>query len=428
MRRYAILAAAALAQAEDWPKWRGPRGDGISMEKGLAQEWPKEGPKKLWSKSVGKGWNSPVAVEGILYAFGRTQKAAVQSGPASADAAEQAPAKGPFGTLTALRADTGEIIWQNSYTSIPRVEKPSMRATPTVEKDRIYTFDDDGELVAWNRGDGKIAWQLNVLQELGAKPIKWGCASSPAVEDGKIYVQGGLTGSLVIAVDKNTGKVAWKSQAEGPSGYATIVPITVEGRKQLLVAGGDHVVAMDRATGKTAWSVPYETEYKINAATPVVRDGKALLINEYKIGKCIMLQLHADRADTVWEDKDLRSRISTPILEGDVFYVSNNGPGQSGSGIIECRTWADGKLVWSCQDKSLDLGMGGTMLRAGELMITLSQKGMLSLAKVTPEGCQRLSQVAVLNEPEVWSTPVIHNGRLYIRGFEEMICLDIAAK
>ena len=60
--------AAFGAAAEDWPKYLGPRGDGISREKLSADHWPRS-PKPLWSKQVGVGHASPVAVDGRVYLF-----------------------------------------------------------------------------------------------------------------------------------------------------------------------------------------------------------------------------------------------------------------------------------------------------------------------------------------------------------------------
>ena len=76
------------------------------------------------------------------------------------------------------------------------------------------------------------------------------------------------------------------------------------------------------------------------------------------------------------------------------------------------------------------LGMGGSMLRVdGDKLILLSQSGRLSLAKATPQGFERISSVPdVVEGGEVWTTPAIHDGRLYIKGERELVCIDIRAK
>jgi hypothetical protein len=364
-----------------------------------------------------------VAVEGIVYAFGQMNRPA-----AAAASAPQGQPGAPMrktlqGVLTAIRAASGEIVWQKSYPAPMNVDHPGMRATPTIEGDRIYTFGVGGDLVAWNRSDGAIIWRCNVLQETHSQPIRWGCASSAVIDGQRIYVQCGTGGPTAVAVDKDTGKILWKSQAQSDAGYSTIEPVASEKEKMLLVLGGDHFIGMDTDGGKTLWSIPFETEYKINACTPLVHEDRVLLINEYKQGKTLMLQLRGrQEPQKVWEDTELRSRTGTPILEGDNFYINNRG-------TIECRRWADGNAVWRCQDKALDLGpVGGPLVRAGELMIAYSEHGRVSLTKMTPAGCELRGQVTLFDEGETWATPLIYGGRLYVRGNNDLVCLDIAAK
>src|SRR5512139_818277 len=63
-----VLAATGVAPAADWPQWRGPNRDGHSPEKGLLQEWPKDGPKLLWQVTeVGRGYSTPAVVGDHLY-------------------------------------------------------------------------------------------------------------------------------------------------------------------------------------------------------------------------------------------------------------------------------------------------------------------------------------------------------------------------
>src|SRR5688500_11578959 len=94
-----VGGSAVAASAEDWPKWLGPRGDGISHEGALAEQWPDDGPKQLWAKPTGKGHASPVAVDGKVYVFSVV---------------------GGNDTLTCYDAESGEEVWSQGY---PRSEK-----------------------------------------------------------------------------------------------------------------------------------------------------------------------------------------------------------------------------------------------------------------------------------------------------------------
>jgi hypothetical protein len=134
-----------------------------------------------------------------------------------------------------------------------------------------------------------------------------------------------------------------------------------------------------------------------------------------------MLKLDGQRARKLWEKKDIQSKMQPPILDGDVLYANS-------SGKIKCMSWPDGKIVWEAKDRKLDLGAGGTMLRVGDKLITLSERGVLSLVQATPQGVKLLAQHPQFDAREAWSTPLLYGGRLYAKGGEEFVCLDVSGK
>src|SRR4051812_3201171 len=107
-----IFLAPARA-AEDWPQWLGPRGNGVSGEKLSVDQWPKSGPKALWSKQVGVGHSSPVAVDGCVFLFHLV---------------------GNQYHLTCFDADTGKVIWDQTYNGGWTGNYKGTRATPVIEK------------------------------------------------------------------------------------------------------------------------------------------------------------------------------------------------------------------------------------------------------------------------------------------------------
>ena len=132
--------------AEEWPTWRGPRGDGIVREEGLLDRWPNGGPRKVWSRPVGIGFSSPIGFEGRVYLFSL---------------------EGDKETLVALDAETGKPAWTQGYEIGNSPDYAGTRATPTIEGNRIYTYGSTGMLVARNLPDGKELWRLDVLKASG---------------------------------------------------------------------------------------------------------------------------------------------------------------------------------------------------------------------------------------------------------------------
>lgn len=399
-----LLLASFAVRAEDWPQWRGPRGDGISRETGLAETWPAEGPKAAWSIKVGTGFASPIAVDGKVYMFAVVGEQEV---------------------LYALDADTGKTIWQQPFNAAWTSSYGGSRATPTIEGTRIYTYGGQGDLICRELADGAIVWHVNVLQQIGATPLQWGEASSPLIDGDSIYVQGGFGGSTAVCIDKKTGKLLWKSQATG-GGYAHTILIDPEGRKQLIAFGQKAVYSVDPASGKTIWSQEWITSNDVNAATPIYRDGHLFITSGYARG-CMMLNVTASTASVMWEKKGgssknptLGSRFQPPILDGDFIYGSSEG-------LLTCMSWPDGAVKWQSKDSSLRLGIGGSLVRVGDKLIALSELGKLLLLKATPEGVEKISEARGLVEGrQVWSTPLIYKGKVYLKGTDDLVCANIA--
>lgn len=405
MRKLALLSvlllAGASAFAEDWPKFQGPRGDGISREK-IAASWPEDGLKPVWTATVGKGYATPVAVGDKVYMFALAEGKDV---------------------LWALDAATGKVAWQSSVGDAWGVDKKETyagtRCTPTIEGDFIYTFGGKGDLACRKLADGSVVWHVNVLKDNGATPIMWGCASSPAIFGENICVQVGKGGPLAVMVSKKDGKYVWKS-AKAMAGYATVIDAQVGDKTQLIVFGGKALYGLDSATGATLWNEPWETDYDINATMPIYRDGKLFIASGYGKG-CGMFEVSATGAKKLWANKSLQGRFPPAILEGDVIFGNSEG-------TPVCLKWADGSTVWRAKESTFLLGHGGTLLRNGDLLITLSERGKMTLARTSPEGMKKLSQFQAVEGKEVWSSPMIHNGKLYVKGKDELVCYDVSAK
>ena len=412
-----LLGFAGLVRAEEWPQYRGPNGDGISRETGLLKVWPEGGPKKLWSVPVGIGHASPIAVDGKIYLFTRNE-----------DKKQE--------VLDCLDAETGKTIWSEAYTGgYDHMNKDwkGSRATPTIDGNFIYTFGSQGHLVCRNLSDGKAVWTKNVVADTKAEPIEWGQASSPLIVGNHIFVQNGRGAGcpVAVAVDKQTGKIVWESEAKGvakekaknknPTGgsYANIIQIEIGGIKQLIVFAGTDLYGMSPESGKTIWKEAWVTDYDINAATPLFKSPHLFVSSGYGHGS-MMLELTATSAKKLWENKTLlQDKFPGPILENDVIYANSEG-------VVKAISWPDGKMLWEAKSAAERIGPGGSILRVGDQLIVQSERGKLALMNATPGEYKFVSTVKTLTPgTNLWATPLIYKGRLYVKGREELICLDI---
>ncbi len=391
-----LLGWCLTAQSEEWPKWRGPEGTGISTEK-IADSWPADGPKRIWAAEVGIGFSSPIALDGKVYLFSQT---------------------GNDDTLTAFDAQSGKVIWTQSSPTGESPQYPGTRGTPTIDGERIYTYGCGGDLICRNLADGKQQWRINILDTTKAERMRWGQASSPLVDEQNVYVMSGMNAkSIAVAVNKATGAVAWSSQAKGAGSYSTIIASEIDKQKQLIALGGDSVYGIDPKTGATLWSAPWQTKMAINAATPVF-DGMHLFITSAYDQGSTMLAVTPTSAKSDWAQRDLQCRFQPPVLDGKLLFCNSEGR-------LKCLSWPDGKTLWT-GELTLKLGAGGSLVRAGDKLIVMSERGKLILLHADAAGCKVISQVALFDYDKVWSTPLIYRGKLYAKGKDQLVCLDIS--
>lgn len=398
-----VSVAHSKTQAENWPQYRGPDRTGIVTEKNLAQSWPDDGPKELWRKPTGIGFASPIAADGKLFLF------------YLADGKD---------VLEAFDAQSGNSLWKQALPTKYSGQYPGTRCTPVIQADRIYTYGADARLTARSLGDGQQLWSIDLLQETNSRLTDWGNSSSPLVDGDMIYIQVRDGGNAAVCVDK-TGKVVWKSQATGGS-YASPVMADVGGTKMLLCFANEHLIAINPKDGKTLWELneSWETEYNINSALPVVHDGKVFLSCAYRNAHCGLYQLSPTGATRIWGGKQITARFQAPILDNGYLYANSEG-------ILKCVKWDDGKIAWSSKPADRLLEMGGPIVRFGEdKMICLnSGNGQLSLIKATPQGMEKIKTLKRFVEgDQLWATPLIYNGKLYIKAKEDLIAYDMTAK
>jgi outer membrane protein assembly factor BamB len=391
--------ATQLTSVEDWPRWRGPRIDQISRE-AVPESLPAGGPKLLWSAEVGLGYSSPVAANGRIYLFTMNELKEA---------------------LTCFDAITGKIVWSVEGGEGFHASYHGTRSTPTIDGDRIYTYGGQGELICRRLADGKQVWRADVLRESNSSNLSWGVASSPLIWGRRVFVQGGKGGAVAVAVDSGTGSVVWKSQAQGLGGYAAPIVADVNGVPQLIVLGGDSLWGMNPQTGQSLWSHPWHTSYDVNSSTPIYDPvtSRLFITSGYGHG-CMQLQLTPGGAAPAWENKNIESRFQGAILDRGHLYANSEG-------TITCVNWLDGQLKWRAREEEMRLGIGGSMIRVGDKLITMSERGKLSLLRATPDGITLLGQAKDLVEGrEVWSTPLLYGGRLYVKGAQEFSCFDLS--
>jgi hypothetical protein len=309
----------------DWTNWRGPNFEGKSLTKGIKTDWS-NGLVKLWNinylcqdKSTAS-WSASVVQGNRLIVPGRDKKNDL---------------------VFCISADDGMLVWTGSYeVETASSHGPGSRATPFIDNDRVYTFGRGGDLVCWQLDDGKMLWRKNVKEVGGVEPT-WGFSTTPLVFEDKVIVQGGGK-ALVIAYDKVTGDVKWKSM-EGEAGYAAAITISIENETKLLVYHGKGLTCINPSDGKPLWTASWPTEYGVNATTPVVSNDLIFHTSGYKMG-CEVIKVTKSGYSVIWKNNNIEAQHSDPILIDGYIYGYSGESGRN-VGEFKCLELYSGKQM-----------------------------------------------------------------------------------
>lgn len=380
----ALSLSALSSRAEDWPQWRGASRLGISTE----STWSvgRGAPPRLWQAQIGEGYSSVSVSRGRLYTMGNV---------------------GGKDWVHCLNADTGRIIWQKTYPA-PAGDYGGPRCTPTVDGDKVYTLSRDGQAFCFSADKGAILWKANVAQLANAGEPTWGFASSPLVEGGVVIYN---VSSAGVALDKNTGRVVWKSPS-GDAGYSSPLPHNLGGARGVAMFTAQGVVSVDPRNGARQWSHSWDTQYKVNSADPVISGNSVFISSGYGKG-CALLNIAGGRASVVYQNRNMRNHFHTCILLDGYLYGNDDGR-------LKCIELRTGKIMW----EQGGMGKGGLTV-ADRKIIALTEQGELIVANANPNQFQQLARSRVL-DGECWTDPVLANGKLYVRSHEgALICLDV---
>ena len=399
----ALPTPPPLTQGDaDWISWRNATLDGKSNFIGMNRDWSQRLPKDWEAGYLCKGeesvaWSGPVIQGNRLVVTGRD---------------------GDRDLVFCLEATTGDLIWTSAYEA-PTDPKfgTGPRATPYIDGEQVYTFGRAGDLACWKLLDGSLLWRKNVMDYGGSLP-NWGFSSSPLVLGKLVIVQGGGDARL-IAFDKTSGKLRWKSSG-GEAGYATAVPVVFDSVAHLLHFHGTGLALVDTTGGKILWDHPWETEYSVNAATPIVRNDTVFITSGYGMG-CAWLKFSETGAKVIRQSKVISSQLSDQVLIGDYLYgytanANNSGP-------FKCVSFNTGEEMWSTKK----IG-GGSVIYVDGLLVCFDVKGNLHLLEPSPDEFTKkggLKKAIPDVGQESWTPPAVANGKLYLRYMHRLVCYDL---
>ncbi len=410
-----LALVASLAQAADWPQWRGPDRDGAWNETEIVETFPSDGLKISWRVPVGRGWSSPVVVGDRVYLT---------------DAQVKRPTA--IERVLCLDAANGEQLWSHEYTADypdwafePNAGGP--RATPIVHDGRIYTLGAIGDLRCLDAMTGVVVWQRNLSSDYTVKPFT-GITGSPLIDGNLLILAICAKGvASVVALKTATGQEVWRALDDTFS-YSSPIVITAGGKKQLIVWLQEAVTSLDPATGITWWRELIRTTGDTAVSTPVFANGRLLVGG-------LMFQLASEKpaATVLWPHsrvamKRILSITSTALLRGDHVYSARY------TGELVCLEAATGEQVW--EDKTITTLQNGSSIHitpCGNTDFLFTDRGDLISAHLSPGGYREISRARLLEPTSpfgdrkcVWTAPAYAHRHVFARNDTEIVCASLA--
>jgi outer membrane protein assembly factor BamB len=413
-----LLGWTALASAEDWTQFRGSNARGVVLSSApLPTEFSAEQNVK-WSVTLGEGIASPVVAGGRVYTTS-------MSGPTKFK-------------VFAFETASGKPLWNREFDTgpLPTIMPPNTHAssTPVTDGRNVYVYFSTLGMLALDGTDGHELWRCPLEQPFYL--MAWGAASSPIIyQDLVIFNQDDDLNPMLYAVDKQTGKLRWKTpRPEMLAGYALPVLCTASGRTDVVVAGTGKMQGYDPATGKMLWTC--NTLLRTIMTTPVVHDD-IIYISVQSYGDADRLVKHAllewkdtnqdgklskqEIPDVFWEKFDKGDANHDGFLvdkEIDAAFQSPQNMAGGGSIIQAIRGGGMGDvtkthLVWSLENKASS-NIASPLL-AGDKLFLVKAGGISSCFDAT-NGKTLWTQKRLNNLGNYYASPVAADNKIFVMG------------
>lgn len=398
MIRLALILLALPALAQDWPRFRGPHGDGAWNPPGLPADLANLAPRPLWKQSVGGGFGGVTASGGRVFVMDR----------------QKAPEE--IERVLCFDARDGKPLWEQRYA----VRYGSMeygtgpRASVTIHDGRAYAFGATGIATCLDAATGEVRWQKDLVKECGAVEPKWGFSASPFIwKNDVLFHCGAKPNGSVVALDLATGAERWRGGSD-PAGYCT--PAVLDGR--LIQWGPEHVAALEPGTGRELWRVPYKITYGVSIAQPIAHEGLVFVAGYWHGARAI----RATDGQLAWsEEKTLCGLMSQPLYRDGHAYLLTKSDG------VVCFKLADGTIRWkdahlTPKDRNPQMSLVWADEQRG-IACGLNATGELVFARLTPEKCEELGRHAIIGK--TWAHPAFVRNAVFARSDTELVAWEL---
>jgi outer membrane protein assembly factor BamB len=405
---YALLlltiATISETQAQNWPCWRGPNGDGTSIETNLPVRWDSI-TNVVWKTPVpGKGYSSPIIWKDKLFITTALQETQEK-------------------ILLCYDCKSGKLLWQKTVLKTPFEAKNDNNSfasgTPATDGTKVYVSFLDGKdvLVAAYDFSGKQIW----AQRPGTFSSPHGYSCSPVLFEDKVIINGNSKGdSFVAALSNSDGHTIWKVPHERPAhSYSTPIFRNIGGKIQLIFCGNQEIASYNPTDGSKYWFVTGPSEDF--CSSPVYNEKSGLVLVSSAWPQRILVAIRPDgkgdvtKSHVVWQSKEGAYYVPSPVCTENYLFTTMT------TGKVHCIDISTGKIVW-IQDLGIQYP---SPVLANGLVYMPNDNGVITIIKPG----DKFEYIAKNSIGEkMFGSPAISNGKIYLRGFQNLFCISVNGK
>lgn len=405
-----LAVLSSMLRAEDWPAWRGPRGDGSSLETNLPTQWDgASGHNIAWKSAItGSGYSSPIVSGGVIFVTACEQEQQQR-------------------VLHCLDRKTGSQVWKRTVVTAPLEGMHKLNSyasgTPAADGEHVFVTFFETDSTAQQRGDpGEMVvacydyqGQRKWLVRAGAFSSIHGFCTSPVLHKDLVIVNGDHDGeSYVAALSKESGDVVWKTPREHRTrSYVTPLLREIDGNVQAVFSGSKRVAGFNPETGERLWWVEGPTEQFVAS---MVHDQSAFYLTAGFPTHHVMAIKPGGRGDVseshvAWHVTDAKSYVPSPVVVNGLLFVADD------RGIAHCFDARSGRHLWR---ERLGRHFSASLVTADDLVYMTTDDGITLVLKADRQ--PQLVQTNELGE-RVFASPAISDGRIYLRGTDHLFCI-----
>jgi outer membrane protein assembly factor BamB len=413
------LCAGCSKTNTNWNQYLGPNRDATIEGAGILKSWTEKGPKELWSFPLGFGYGGAAVFGDEVFVLDREM--------------------GVSDILRCIDLESGNENWNYTYAASGDIPYPGSRAVPTVDEKRVWSVGPHGDLYCIDKKSGQPLWKHNILEEFGGNLSTWGVSQSPLIYKGLVIVAPSGSGAGVVAYDKITGELKWKSRPlTGHNFHVSPTLASYGGTDQVIMISPydrndstktNEVVSFDANTGEELWQ--YLGLHSFGTITPaLVIDQKRLFFTDCSYNGAygpvsIMIEItkkgDAFAVKELFLTEEAGCKMHPALLFEDHLYLNSTGnPNQ-----MQCLNM-DGEVVWK-SDSIPGFELGGMILVNGLIFNQNGKNGDIHMIEPSPEGYKELGRASFFDskKSQAWAPLAFSQGKLIIRDMEKMVCIDL---